>query len=322
LLVRVHPGDRILILLLALASLVCIIRWPVAGPPLTPIALAVFALFVSVIVSTIVLTGYENRRWVPYVRALVAVTVIFSCYTVLGKLGVVAMPYLADAGLSQIDNVMLGFDPSLAIQKYQTPARIEFLSFFYACFIPYIYASLFLGCIGKPTWERDQYLTGWILTYAISYLGYIFLPAHGPVVFQANEYDVALSGGFFYRLVVLGNEATGGLQGVFPSLHVGCSVYLCVSDLRTNFLRGLTYLPLVALIYVATIFLRYHYIIDLIAGTIIPIACIFLGATIINRWAQKRVAAGLPALPGGDADDLPIRATDGARGGAVILPTN
>jgi hypothetical protein len=320
--VRIHPGDRILILLLALSSLVCIVRWPIIGEPLTRISLAVFALFAGVVISTIVLTRYENRRWVPYVRALVAVNVVFACYTGLGKLGVVAMPYLADAGLSHVDHVMLGFDPSLAIQKYQTPARIEFLSFCYAAFIPYIYISLFLGCIGKPTWQRDQYLTGWILTYAVSYLGYIFLPAHGPVIFHANDYDVAVSGGFFYRAVVLGNEATGGLQGVFPSLHVGCSVYLCVSDLRTNLLRGLTYLPLVALIYVATIFLRYHYIIDLIAGTIIPIACIYLGMSIIDRWAQKRIVAGLPALPGGDSDDLPIRAIDGAAGGSVILPAN
>jgi hypothetical protein len=274
------------------------------------------------VIATFVMTRWESRGWVPFVRAVVTVTVVFSLYTALGKLGVVAMPYLADAALSHADNWFLGFDPSLAIQPYQTPATIEFLSFCYASFIPYIYVSLFLGCIGKPPLERDQYLTGWIFTYAISYLGYIFVPGHGPVVFQADQYDVALSGGFFYRLVVLGNEATGGLQGVFPSLHVGCSVYLCVSDLRKNLLRGLTYLPLVVLIYVATIFLRYHYIVDLIAGTIIPIACIYLGEWVVNRWVQARRAAGLAALPGGDADVVPNRANDGTLGGAHLLPSH
>jgi hypothetical protein len=320
LLLRVHPGDRTLLALLALANLVALIRWPAVGAPLTPIALALVAMLVGLVVSTYVLTRWESRRWVPFVRAAVAVTIVFSCYTVLGKLGVVAMPYLADAWLSHADNWLLGFDPSLAIQPYQTPRTIEFLSFCYAAFIPYIYVSLFLGCVGKPTFERDQYLTGWIFTYAISYLGYIFLPAHGPVVFQANEYDVALHGGFFYRLVVLGNEATGGLQGVFPSLHVGCSVYLCVSDLRKNLLRGLTYLPLVVLIYIATIFLRYHYIIDLVAGTVIPVACIYLGEHVVNCWARARQAAGLDALPGGDADVVPTRASDGPRGGAHFFP--
>ncbi len=102
------------------------------------------------------------------------------------------MPYLADAALSKADNWLLGFDPSLAIQPYQTPSRVEFLSFAYAAFIPYIYLSLFLGCVGKRGLERDQYLTGWIITYALSYLGYIFVPAHGPVVFQADQYNVTL----------------------------------------------------------------------------------------------------------------------------------
>jgi hypothetical protein len=321
-LVRLHPGDRTLLALLALANLVCLVRWRAVGAPLTPIALAVIALFVGQIIATVVLTLCEDRRWVPFVRAVVTMTVVFSLYTVLGKLGVVAMPYLADAALSHADNWLLGFDPSLAIQPYQTRATIEFVSFCYAAFIPYIYVSLFLGCIGKPPLERDQYLTGWIFTYAISYLGYIFVPAHGPGVFQADQYQVALDSGFFYRLVVLGNEATGGLQGVFPSLHVGCSVYLCASDLRKNLLRGLTYLPLIVLIYVATIFLRYHYIVDLIAGMIIPVACIFLGERAVNRWAQARRSAGLADLPGGDGDAVPIRASDGPFGGAHLFPSH
>jgi hypothetical protein len=305
--------------LLVLAIAVCLVRWPAVGSPLTPLAVCIIALFFGLLAAAVVLTIWENRRWVPFARAVVTVIVVFSLYTALGKLGVVAMPYLADATLSRADNWLFGFDPSLAIQPFQTPARVEALSLVYASFIPYIYLSLFLGCIGRPTLERDQYLTGWIFTYAISYLGYIFVPAHGPVVFQADQYQVALQGGFFYRVVVLGNEATGGLQGVFPSLHVGCSLYLCVYDLKTNLLRGLTYLPLVILIYVATIFLRYHYVVDLIAGTIIPIVCITLGQRVVSRWSRERLANGLAALPGGETDAVPSDSRHGPRHGASVF---
>lgn len=316
---RIHPGDRILCALLVLANVVCVGRWLAVGATLTLIAVALLAMLVVEIIAMFVFARWEYRHWVPLARAALTVTIVFSLYTLLGKLGVLAMPYLADAALSKADNWLLGFDPSLAIQPYQTPSRVEFFSFAYAAFIPYIYLSLFLGSVGKRGLERDQYLTGWIITYAISYLGYIFVPAHGPVVFQADQYNVALDGGFFYRIVVLGNEATGGLQGVFPSLHVGCSVYLCVSDLRTNLLRGLTYLPVVVLIYIATIFLRYHYIIDLIAGTIIPIVGIILGGRVITKWARLRQEAGLTAVPGGDEDDVPIDAHRGAFSSASVL---
>jgi hypothetical protein len=46
------------------------------------------------------------------------------------------------------------------------------LSFVYGAFIPYINLSLALGCLGRPPGERDRFLTGWVFTYAISYLGY------------------------------------------------------------------------------------------------------------------------------------------------------
>src|SRR5207248_11595884 len=81
------------------------------------------------------------EQWwaVAYLRPAVTVTVVFTCYTTLGQLGVAAMPYRCDAALSALDNRLLGFDPSLAVQPYQTPGRVEFFSFVYGAFIPYIY---------------------------------------------------------------------------------------------------------------------------------------------------------------------------------------
>lgn len=318
----VPPSDRAVLALLLLAVVVAVVRWPAVGRGLTPLVALHVGLLIGFLACVVGLARWERSPWVQFVRPVATVAVIFTLYTGLGKLGVAAMPYLADATLSRADNWLLGFDPSLAIQRFQTPGRVEFFSFVYGAFIPYINLSLFLGCLGRPPLERDQFLTGWVFTYAIAYLGYIFVPAHGPVVFQADQYSVDLAGGFFYRLVVVGNEATGGLQGVFPSLHVGGSVYLCLFDLETNRLRGLTYLPMVLLIYVATIFLRYHYIVDLIAGTAIAVVCIPLGRQAFLKWAQGRKAAGWPGLPGSEGDDLPALSGAGAPGIASLLSAN
>jgi hypothetical protein len=318
----VHPGDRAILALLVLAEAVALVRWPMVGAELTPLVLVQSALLLGFLAAVVVLTLCDARRWVPYVRAVLTVAIIFTLYTSLGKLGVVAMPYLADAGLSRADNALLGFDPSLALQPYQTPGRVEFFGFIYASFIPYIYLSLFLGCLGRRPLEREQFLTGWIFAYAISYLGYIFVPAHGPVVYQAGQYSVPLAGGFFYRTVVRANEMTGGLQGVFPSLHVGCSAYLCLFDLRTNRLRGLTYVPMVLLIYAATLFLRYHYVVDLIAGTAIAWACNSLGRHAIQAWARGRQRGGRPALPGGEGDDLSFLPRRGEARAASVLSSH
>jgi len=315
----IHPADRTILALLVLAVVVALVRWPWVGADLAPLVLVQVVLLLGFLTCAAVLARWETRGWVPYVRAVATVAVIFTLYTTLGKLGVVALPYLADPGLSRADNALLGFDPSLALQRFQTPRSVEFFSFIYACFIPYINLSLFLGCLGRPPLERDQFLTGWVFTYAISYLGYIFLPAHGPVVYQAAQYTVPLEGGFFYHSVVQANEATGGLQGVFPSLHVGGSVYLCLFDLKTNRLRGLTYLPIVLLIYGATLWLRYHYVVDLIAGTAIAVACNSLGRQAFLSWARDRQDAGRPALPGGEGNDLSLLSSAGQHRPASVL---
>ena len=200
-----------------------------------------------------------------------------------------------------------------------TPGRVEFFSFAYGAFIPYINITIALNCLGRPPPERDQFLTGWVFLYAISYLGYIFVPGHGPVVYHAGDYRVALEGGFFYDFVLRGVEASGGVQGVFPSLHVGGSLYLCLFELRHNRLRGLIYLPLVLAIYAATLVLRYHYVVDLIAGTTLVLVCLPLGRRAVNAWVQRRLAAGLPALPGGEADALPAHAALGAGDPEAVL---
>jgi len=297
---RLHPGDFAVLAILALAVLVAAARLPARGVALHGLLalhaalLAGFAAFVAFAAS------HEQHRLVRILRPALIVSIVFTLYTSLGKLGVVAMPYMADATLSRLDTWLTGVNPALAIQPLQTPGAVEFFSFVYGSFIPYIYLSIILGCLGRPPLERDQFMAGLAFTYAISYVGYLFAPATGPIVFHARDFRVALADGRFHDLVTRGVESTGGLQGAFPSLHVGASVYLCCFDLGTNRLRGLTYLPLVALIYVATVFLRYHYVIDLAAGTVIAMACVHLGRLAVLGWACDRRTAGLPAVPGGE----------------------
>jgi membrane-associated phospholipid phosphatase len=315
-----HPADKAITALLILAAAVAVIRWPAVGPELTPYVLLQLGLLAAYAVAAWAMARWQEAAWVAWARPIVTVALILSLYTALGKLGVAAMPYQSDPWLSWLDNRLFGFDPSLAIQRFQTPGWVEFYSFIYGAFIPYIYLSLALGCLGRPPTERDQFLTGWALTYTISYVGYLFLPGHGPVVFQADQHEVALEGGLFYRIVVLGNEATGGLQGIFPSLHVGGSLYLCLFDMRRNRLRGMTYLPMVLLIYVATIFLRYHYVVDLIAGTVIAFACVPLGEAVFNRWLERRKAAGVAALPGREVDAVSDHAGLGPASAGTVLP--
>ena len=224
-----------------------------------------WALHVALLAGFLIVRPALSTR--PLAAALVTIGVMFTLYLTLATIPFEAFSWRADALLSRIDEALfLGTNPSLWIEPYVTPPRLEFFSFVYALFIPYIYLSMFFGLVGRPDVERRAFTAGIAVTYALGFLGYLFLPARGPVVYLHEAFAAPLQGGAFHDLIVESVDRCGGPHGAFPSLHVGISTFLCLFDLRWNRLRGLTYLPLVVLIMVATVIVRYHYVIDVIAG--------------------------------------------------------
>ncbi len=311
---HLYPADGAVLSILMIASITA----SVAGRQVRWLLLAHLGLLAGYLVFVILAGRFSASPWVGWVRPLAAMMTVFALYCTIGLLGMSAMPYRSDPVLARIDTALFaGHNPTFFIQRWQTPGRVEFFAFFYALFIPYINFSLLLGSLGRPPLERDQFLTGWVFTYCICFLGCLFLPGQGPGGYFAGRYAVQLHGGYFFNTVVDTVAHSGGLMGIFPSLHVGSSVYLCLFDLRTNRLRGLTYLPVVLLIYGATIMLRYHYVTDVIAGTIVAVSCNWIGPRVFIGWARSRRAAGLPALPAGEEDgllDIPISRPDCAVG--------
>jgi hypothetical protein len=307
------------LLLLALAVGLATFSHP-GSPHLLLIHSGLLALFLA---FTAAAMRWSTHPWLLFARPLLAAAIIFTLYQTLGSLGMIAMPYRADAFLARTDTFLFaGHNPTFLVQPFQTPRTIEFFAFFYGLFIPYINLSILLGACTRPPFQRDQFITGWILTYAISYLGYLFLPASGPGVFFHGHYALPLPDGPLYHMIQVAISHSGGMIGAFPSLHVGSSLYLCLFDLRTNRLRGLTYFPIVLLIYGATILLRFHYVIDLITGTLIAMTCLQLGPRLFAAWAHARQHAGLPAIQGGEGDVLPILPAPRRHFAATLLPTH
>jgi membrane-associated phospholipid phosphatase len=207
------------------------------------------------------LAGFVIAMRVRVLRAVAVVAVLMTLYSTLAEPAFVAAGGSRDALLASVDRALfLGRDPALLV----VPAHLELFSFVYAIFIPYLWLSILLGCVGRPDAERGRFILGLTVTYAIAYLGYLFVPARGPV--EWYHFAAPLQGGRFHDLVLKSVESTGGNHGAFPSLHVGASAYLCLFDLRTNLVRGMTYVPVVLAISVATIVLRYHYVVDILCG--------------------------------------------------------
>lgn len=266
------PLPKAVFLVTTLLAVVCI-AFATGTPSALPLHAAMLAALLAV-------AWLARRR--PLVLALALVAVLMALYQSLAEPAFVLMGHPFDGALAAIDRTLfLGHDPALLAAPYAHGATLEFFSFVYGIFIPYLWLSILLGCFGRPAGERNAFVLGLSITYALAYLGYLFVPSRGPVEWYA--FAAPLHGGRFHQLVLQSVAATGGNHGAFPSLHVGASAYLCLFDLRRNRLRGLTYLPVVVLITVSTVLLRYHYVIDLVTGLAI--------AVLAHVVAQREVTA-------------------------------
>jgi membrane-associated phospholipid phosphatase len=254
---------------LGIVTVTLLVSWgagrPVGGQLL--LHAGVLALVVALRRGVGKLSGSEAGA---VLAASTAIGAMFFLYMSLGHVAFTAIPWDGDPWVRAWDRVLfLGTEPAAAMAELLSagPWMLEPLAFFYAMFIPYVYVSIFLGLVGRTPRVRSTFVLAFVLLYGASFMGYLFVPARGPVVAMTDVLTEPLAGGFFHGLVVSAVEAAGGPHGAFPSLHVGASTLAALVDLRHGDpLRGLIYVPLVLLICVATVALRYHYAVDVLVG--------------------------------------------------------
>ena len=172
--------------------------------------------------------------------------------------------------LMVIEEWIFGGQPVVWAEQFITPARTEFFSFLYAnFFLLTIVVSCVLWAAGRRQHAREVIL-GIIVCFYSGYIWYIIFPAAPPRLYYESlgMFSVDLGGGpitnFQNALIeMMPNQAS---RAAFPSLHAGVS--LLVLCYAWRFCRWL--LPILALfvvgLLVSTVYLRHHYVIDLIAG--------------------------------------------------------
>jgi membrane-associated phospholipid phosphatase len=289
---RMHPAELTTIGVLMVVTVTLLLA-TMRGVPLTQATALHAGLLGGFVALAFGLARAPGARWTPMLRGLAVVATMFTLYNTLGHVAFDAIPWGADASLDAADrSLFFGHSPAFLFANDPAPRTVEFLSFFYGAFIPYLYISILLGLVGRPPAERDEFLTVFALLYAFSFLGYLFLPARGPIVQLAEHFVAPLQGSTFHGIVVGAIDRLGGPHGAFPSLHVGATFLVVWFDLRhRNVLRGLIYVPLLTLIAIATIVLRYHWVVDLLAGVLLALLSSWLAPRLLARWQRPMVRA-------------------------------
>lgn len=229
--------------------------------------------------ALIVLSARTEGQWGWRLRLLYYPLVMNATYRYLAP--VVAKIHkgsLYDAWLRSIDARLIGENLSLRLQAYVRPLFTEPLSFCYMLFVPYLTLSLLWYLCGPLPLLKRFYL-GLFSIYGIGFLGYIFVPAAGPYIAMKAEFHAALAGGLFTQLNAAMVSFGSNHVDVFPSLHCAISTYMLLFDRWYKPQRFRIYaVPCVGL-WISTIYLRYHYLIDVIVGFALAALALWLART-------------------------------------------
>lgn len=199
-------------------------------------------------------------------------TVLFALsWVVFPLLKIISSHWLrwsADALLSAIDSRLWGGQILPAYFHYeQHPLAAEVLAGAYFCFYFIVLGAVVLYSVRRRQPEAANFFNGLLCLYVLGFIGYFTLPAAGPAFYSLP--DQGASGPIARGVIAVVKDGVTGMD-VFPSLHTAITLYINVFLWRNGYRRtALALLPITLGIMLATIFLRYHYGIDVLAGLLL-----------------------------------------------------
>lgn len=244
------------------------------------------------------------RSWAPFI-------VLLAAYENALMLVARMNSDLHDPAIFGLDETLFGGHLDVWFQGIISPKVTELFAFFYDSL--YLYPII----IGMTLFfqhrmrEFRSFMLAFVLAGYVGFVGYVTVPVIGPAFYYPGIYEVDLATGAgrdhlaetaadggepaeamsFYLLAqrLSSAESFGGHipRNCFPSLHTGWGVILLVFSFL--YLRKLFFVFAIPLLWLiaATSYLRYHYVTDVVAGTLLALSMALLVPMFEEVWERR-----------------------------------
>ncbi|MCK5738751.1 phosphatase PAP2 family protein, partial [bacterium] len=255
--------------------------------------------------------------YLPYLL----ISLIYDNLMLVKKLTASPFPDL-DLTLMRVDAFLFGLQPTIWLQQLVQPLAVDFFMVAYSMFFIYPFCYLVYLIQKNQVLVFQRVLFAQILALATSLISFIIFPAMGPRVIFSPEYSVNRPNLQHYTIPLTGVhfpliEKITGHPSLFsfqyywwnyieqvktdcmPSMHT-CLSLLCLfyvlkyrhffkwrKTAVTFWITGIT-----ALI-ISTVYLRYHWVIDVILGALLAMVVFYLTEWIFDRWERNREQRGV-----------------------------
>ncbi len=224
------------------------------------------------------------------------IPVVFDSFSQLLPL---TSPIHQDALLIRLDRVLLGVHPTVWLEQFAHPVLTELLTWAYASYYFFPVILVLVLYWRERAVELDRTMFAIVLGFFLSYVGYFLVPAVGPRFTLAHLQTVELHGVFAADAIrdTL-NYLERFKQDAFPSAHT--AVVVVILFYAWKFSRPLfwVFLPVILGLIFSTVYLRYHYVVDVVAGVLLAVLCVAVEHIVTSLWLRSGDDRQATTVPG------------------------
>jgi membrane-associated phospholipid phosphatase len=208
------------------------------------------------------------RDWYP-------IPFVALCYREMAILIPAVRAGSADQWLADLDFSIWHANPTVWLERVQSLALTDFLQLVYTLFVPAVLLVPWL-LWRKRRLAHFRYCVFLIsVGFLASYIGYILVPARGPRFLLDHLQHSPLQAGWMVHAMRTTLDRLESIHyDCFPSGHGELTIIAWWSSRQISKRLSLVYLAYTPTIIFATVYLRYHYTVDLVAGALLAVVLI------------------------------------------------
>jgi len=211
------------------------------------------------------------------------------------------------------DVALFGVEPTVWAERFIHPVLTDLLTVCYWLF--YVMGPL-LGLILYLRREHEAFratMVSIVLCLYLGYIGYVAWPASAPRLFMPEAYVIPLHGTpllDYTRAATVAVPLTA--YGAFPSLH--CAVAVLAVLLAWRYQRWFAWvqMPFAAGLVFGTVYLRHHWVVDILAGMVLTVFSFWAGPRLEAWWSARMPRGGVSRI-----EAVPAKAA----GGREVAPS-
>jgi len=184
---------------------------------------------------------------------------------------------------------LFGVHPSVWLERFASPPLTEVMKFFYNSYYwlgPVLGLSLYFK--GQLMAFRRA-LFSIMTAFFISYLGFFLFPVVGPRYALSDLYKGPLEGYLVTALQDYIMEVGDIYGGCMPSSHVAVALVVLLLAWVYRKKMAVWMTPFVTMLCIATVYNRYHYLSDVVAGLVVGFFSFWLGGRVYGDALEEEL---------------------------------